>query len=49
MKNRFFLWVVFAAALMMLTFEFGGSAGASHKLVKVGGAKNQCDCTYRIE
>ena len=49
MKKRIVLWVVLAAALLMLLVDFGGSAESPHRLVKVGGMKNHCDCTYRIE
>ncbi len=49
MKQRVVFWSLLATALLMLTVSFGGSVSASHKLVKVGGTMNHCDCTYRIE
>ena len=49
MKNKQVVWSIIGVALLLLTVEFGGSAEASHKFVKVGGMKNHCDCTYRIE
>jgi len=49
MKKRIVLWYILIAALLMLTVDFGGSVETTHKLVKVGGKMNHCDCTYRIE
>jgi hypothetical protein len=49
MKRRMTIWIILVAALMLLTVNFGGSMKSSHKLVKVGGATNHCDCTYRIQ
>lgn len=48
MNKRIVLWSILVAALLMLTVDFGGSMQTSHKLVKVGGTMNHCDCTYRI-
>ena len=49
MKNKIVLWTVLGAALMLLAVSFGGSVETSHKMTKVGGEKNHCDCTYRID
>ena len=46
-KSTFLL--VMATALFLLANDLVGSAQAKSKLVKVGGQKNQCECTYRIE
>ena len=49
MKKRIVFWSILGAALTMLAVSLGGSVEQPHKLVKVGGEKNHCDCTYRIE
>ncbi len=49
MKNRFVWWTILCTALLLLIVSFGGSAGVTHKMTKVGGEKNHCDCTYRID
>ncbi|HTP12060.1 MAG TPA: hypothetical protein VMM37_00450 [Bacteroidota bacterium] len=49
MKNRVALWAILITALTLLAVNFGGSAGSSHKMTKVGGEKSHCDCSYRID
>lgn len=49
MKDRTTLWFILVAALILLTVNLSGNAGASYKLVKVGGQMNHCDCTCRIQ
>ncbi len=49
MKNTIAFWSVLMMALLLLIVEFGGSAESAHTMTKVGGEKNHCDCTYRID
>ncbi len=49
MKQKIMTWTVLGALAIALSVSFGGSISASHKMVKVGGPMNNCDCTYRIE
>ena len=49
MKQKSVIWTILGVALLGLSVSFGGNVKASNKLVKVGGAMNHCDCTYRIE
>lgn len=49
MKKTVLVWSILISALFMLTVSFGGSLQTAPKLVKVGGEKNHCDCSYRIQ
>ncbi len=49
MKNRIVAWSILGVALVLLAVSFGGRVETSHRMTKVGGEKNHCDCTYRID
>jgi len=49
MKKKELFFAVLVCAVLLLVTDLVGSAQARNKLVKVGGMKNNCDCTYRIE
>jgi hypothetical protein len=49
MKKRNLVLFVLGAATFLLFNDLVGSTQAKHTLVKIGGMKNKCECTYRIE